>query len=76
MAFLSLILLGGISQSGGNIVLPVQGSTQDIENARVAFVLALAGIMMFWRFLLRIVLATVAVAVGVGAFVLLQGMHH
>ena len=73
---LSLILLGGISQSGGNIVLPVQGSAQDIDNARVALVLALAGIIMFWRFLLRIVLAIIAVAVVVGAFVLLQSMHH
>jgi hypothetical protein len=49
---------------------------QDIENARAAFVLALAGIMVFWRFLLRIVLGIVAVAVVVGAYVLLQGMHH
>jgi hypothetical protein len=57
-------------------VLPVQGSAQDIENARVALVLALAGIMVFWRFLIRIVIALVAVAVAVGAIVLFQGMHH
>lgn len=57
-------------------MLLVQGSAQDVENARVALVLALAAIMMFWRFLLRIVLASVAVAVVVGAFVLLQGMHR
>jgi hypothetical protein len=57
-------------------VLPVQGSAQDVENARTALVLALAGIMMFWRFLLRIALAAVAVAVVVGASVLLQGMHR
>jgi spore maturation protein SpmA len=57
-------------------VLPVQGSAQDVENARVALVFALAGIMMFWRFLLRIALAAVAVAIVVGASVLLQGMHH
>jgi hypothetical protein len=57
-------------------VLPVQGSAQDVENARTALVLALAGIMVFWRFLLRIALAVVAVAVVVGASVLLQGMHH
>ena len=75
-AILSLILLDGISQSAGNIVLPVQGSSQDVENARVAPVLAMAGIAMFWRFLLRIVLAVVAVAVVVGAVVLLKGMHH
>ena len=57
-------------------MLLVLGSAQDVENARVALVLALAAIMMFWRFLLRIVLASVAVAVVVGAFVLLQGMHR
>jgi hypothetical protein len=57
-------------------VLPVQGSAQDAENARVALVLALAGIVTFWRFLLRIVLAIIAIAVVVGAFVLLQGMHR
>ena len=57
-------------------MLPVQGSAQDVENARVALVFALAGIMMFWRFLLRIALAAVAVAIVVGASVLLQGMHH
>jgi hypothetical protein len=75
VAYLGLILLGGISQSGGNLVLPVQGSAQDVENARVAFVLAAAGIMVFWRYLLRILLAAVAVAVGVGAVVLLHGLH-
>lgn len=53
-----------------------KGSSQDVENARVALVLAMAGIAMFWRFLLRIVLAVVAVAVAVGAVVLLQGMYH
>ena len=57
-------------------MLPVQGSAQDIENARVALVLALAGIAVFWRFLLRVVIAIVAVAVVVGAVVLLQGMHR
>jgi hypothetical protein len=57
-------------------VLPVQGSAQDIENARIALVFVVAGIMMFWRFLLRVVLAFIAVAVVVGAFVLLQSMHH
>ena len=57
-------------------MLPVQGSAQDVENARVALVLALAGIVVFGRFLLRIVLAVVVVAIVVGAVVLLQGMHR
>ena len=75
MASLSLILLGGTSQSGGNIMLPSQVSAQDVENARVALVLAVAGIMLFGRFLLRVVLVIIAVAVGVGAFVLIESMH-
>lgn len=57
-------------------MLPSQVSPQDIENAKVALVFIVAGIMIFWRYLLRIVVAMIVVAVGVGAFVLLQGMHH
>jgi hypothetical protein len=57
-------------------MLPSQGSPQDIENARVALVFIVSGVMIFWRYLLRILFAMVVVAVGVGAFVLLQGMHH
>jgi hypothetical protein len=53
-----------------------QGSPQDVENARVALVFIAAGVMIFWRYLLRIVVAMLVVAVGVGAFVLLQGMHQ
>jgi hypothetical protein len=68
---------GILAPSGPNgTCQSVQGSAQEIENARVAFMLALAGTMIFWRLLLRIVLATVVVVVGVGAFVLLQDMHH
>jgi hypothetical protein len=57
-------------------MVPVQGSAQDIDNARVALVFIAAGIMIFWRYLLRILLAMVAVAIGVGAVVILQSMHH
>jgi len=56
-------------------MLPSQVSAQDVENARVALVLAVAGIMFFGRFLLRVVLVIIAVAVGVGAFVLIESMH-
>ncbi len=52
------------------------GSAQDVDNARVIVVLVAAGIMIFWRYLLRIVLAIIAVAVGVGAVVLLASVHH
>jgi hypothetical protein len=48
------------------VVLPVQGSVQDVENARTVLVLAGAGIMMFWRFLLRIALAAAAMVTNGG----------
>jgi len=57
-------------------MLPSQVSAQDVDNVRVILVLIAAGIMIFWRFLLRIVLAIIAIAVGVGAVVILQNMHH
>jgi MFS superfamily sulfate permease-like transporter len=57
-------------------MLPSAGSAQDIENARVVVALVAAGILIFWRYLLRIVLAIIAIAVGVGAVVLIQSVHH
>ena len=56
-------------------MLPSQGSAQDIENARVAVVFLAASILIFWRYLLRVLIAIIVVAVGVGAFVLLQSMR-
>ncbi len=52
------------------------GTAQDIENARVALLLLAVGIAVFWRAVLRVLLAIIVVAVGAGAFVLLQGMHR
>jgi hypothetical protein len=57
-------------------MLASQLPAQDIENARVILVLLAAGILIFWRYLLRIALAIITVAVGVGAAVILQTMHH
>ncbi len=57
-------------------MLPSAGSAQDIENARVVVALVAAGILIFWRYLLRIVLAIIAIAVGVGAVVLIQSAHR
>jgi|GEM_PF-2791874 len=56
-------------------MLPIQGSAQDVENARVALVLVVSGAIFFGRALLRVALAAIAVAVLVGVLVLLQGMH-
>ena len=56
-------------------MVPSQGSAQDIESARaVILVIAVVG-AVFWKEILRLLLALIVVAVGVGAFVLLQGMH-
>ena len=54
---------------------PSQVSVQDIETARAAIVLVVAGIVIFWRFALRLMLAIGVVAVGLGLLVLLQSMH-
>ena len=54
---------------------PSQVSVQDIETARAAVVLVVAGIVVFWRFALRLMLAIGVVAVGLGLLVLLQSMH-
>jgi hypothetical protein len=75
VAYLGLILLGGISQSGEIIMVPIQGSAQDVDNARVALVLIVASVIFFGRAMLRVALAAIAVAVVVGAVVLLHGMH-
>lgn len=56
-------------------MVPIQGSAQDVDNARVALVLIVAGVIFFGRAMLRIALAAIAVAVVVGAVVLLHGMH-
>jgi hypothetical protein len=55
------------------------GTAGDIANARVALVLIAIVIAVFWRTVLRILLAVIAAAVlllvGFGAFVLLQTTH-
>jgi hypothetical protein len=56
-------------------MIPSQGSAPDIESARaVILVLVVAG-AVFWKEILRMLLALIVVAVGVGAFVLLHSMH-
>ena len=55
---------------------PSQVSVQDVENARAAIVFVIVGIMIFRRFLFRLMLAIIVVAVGLGLFVLLQAIHR
>jgi hypothetical protein len=73
---LRLALPGGESQSGGDLVPHSQISVQDIASARAAIVLVIAGITILGRFALRLLLAIIVVAVGVGLFVLLQNMYR
>lgn len=79
VAFLGLTRLDGDSQSGGNM-FATQGTVQQVENARVALALIAVGVVVFWRTVLRVLLAIIAIAVvvtvGAGALVLLQGVHR
>ncbi len=56
-------------------MLSTQVSAQEIENARLALVLIMTGIVMFWRVLLRALFVIILITAGVGAFVLLQSVH-
>jgi hypothetical protein len=57
-------------------MLPGQVSIQDVESARAAIVLVIAGIMIFRRFVLRLMLAIIVVAVGLGLLVILQAIYR
>lgn len=57
-------------------MLPSQVSAQDAETARVAIVLVIASVIVFWRFMLRVMIAIVVVAVSLGLFALLQDLHR
>ncbi len=56
-------------------MLSFQPSAQDVDSARAALVLVMAGVAIFWRLVLRVLLVIVVIAVMVGAVVLVQGMH-
>jgi hypothetical protein len=54
---------------------PSQVSAQDIEGARVAVVLIVASVTVFWRFALRATLAIIVVAAILGLLVLAHGVR-
>ena len=56
-------------------MVPSQGSAHDIESVRAVIIIVAVVGAVFWKLILRVLLALIVVAVGVGAFVLLQGMH-
>jgi hypothetical protein len=56
-------------------MVPSPGSAPDLESARaVMLVIAVVG-AVFWKAIIRVLLALIVVAVGVGAFVLLHAIH-
>ena len=65
IALLSLIHLDGNSQSGGTMYV-THDTGLEIENARVALMLITLGITVFWRLILRVLLAVAVVAGGTG----------
>jgi len=62
--------------SGGTRMPPSQVPVQDIESVRAALVLVIAGVMIFWKLVLRVALAIIVVAAGLGLFVLAQSAHR
>jgi hypothetical protein len=58
----------------------IHGAAQEVASARAAIVLIAAVLVIFWRLVLRVLLAIIAIAVmvlvGSGAIVLLQSMHR
>ncbi len=56
-------------------MVPSQGSAQEFESARAVIVVIAVVAAVFWKELIRLLLALVVIAVGVGAFVLMQSMH-
>jgi hypothetical protein len=56
------------------------GTNQDLENAKLVLAIAAVIFVVFWRAVLRILIAIIVIAVivtvGAGTFVLLQGMHR
>lgn len=71
---LSLTRLGGYSQSGG-IMVASQGSAQDIESARAVILVIAVIVAIFWKEVLRVLVALLVIAVAIGAFMLVRGMH-
>jgi hypothetical protein len=52
-----------------------QGSAPDIESVRAVILVLAIVVAIFWKEALRVLIALIVIAVGVGAFMLLQGMH-
>ena len=73
---LRLTLPVGESQSGGISCPLAKYRSRTSRLPALAIILVVAGIVIFWRFALRLMLAIGVVAVGLGLLVLLQSMHR
>jgi len=51
------------------------GSVPDAESVRAMIVVIAAIVAVFWKQLFRVLLALLVVAIGVGAYLLAQGLH-
>lgn len=51
------------------------GSAQDVESARAVILIVAAVAAIFWKELLRVLIALIVIAVGIGLFMLMQGVH-
>jgi hypothetical protein len=60
----------------GGKMFVTHATDQEIQHAKVILMLIAAGIVVFWRVALRVLLAAIVVAVGAGALLLLQSMHR
>ena len=52
------------------------GSAPDTETVRATIFIIGISVLIFWRYLLRILIALVVIAVGVGAVMLVQSIHQ
>jgi hypothetical protein len=55
---------------------PSHVPVQDIETVRTAIILAITGVAFFWRFVLRVMLAIIMVATGLGLLMVLQHIYR
>ena len=51
------------------------GSAPDVESVRAVIIILAAIVAIFWKHVIRLMLALIVVAIGVGAYLLLQSIH-
>jgi hypothetical protein len=56
-------------------MLSFQPSAQDVDSARAVLMLVMAGVAIFWRLVLRVLLAIAVLAAVIGVVVTLHGIR-